>query len=93
MNALQSLPGADPLAYRTRDAARVVGISERFLRQLVATGAIRPAKVGRCCVFTRDELERFLAAAMTPAAAPLTTKAEQARPTWVSNSTSRPHGE
>jgi excisionase family DNA binding protein len=59
-----------PLGYRTRDAANALGISERHLRELVARGAIRPCKVGRCTVFTLDELQRFLVACMKPAVSP-----------------------
>ena len=61
---------SETLAFRTREAAKSIGISERHLRQLVANGAIRPAKIGRCCVFARIELERFLASAMLTGTTP-----------------------
>lgn len=66
MDRLPNTPGAAPLALRPREAAIAIGISERTLRKLVASGKIRPARIGRCIAFTMEELKRFLEASTDP---------------------------
>jgi len=63
----------EPLALRPRPAADALGISERHLRALVARGEIHAAKLGRCTVFSVDELKRFLATSMKSATTQTTT--------------------
>ena len=52
-----------PLAFRKRTAARLLDISERTLERLLAAGKFpRPdAHAGRCPLWTRSTLERWLA--------------------------------
>ena len=47
---------------KTVVAAKWLGISARYLRQLVAEGRIPVHKIGpRCYVFRVDDLEKFMA--------------------------------
>ena len=48
------------LALNLKEAAAALGMSERSLRRLVASGLIRPNKSLRTLRFTQRELERFL---------------------------------
>jgi hypothetical protein len=52
-----------PVAYRKEDAARLCGISPRLLERLASAGKFpRPdAYAGRCPLFTRATLERWIA--------------------------------
>ncbi len=50
----------DQLAYRPKDAARTVGLSEREVYNLLASGRIRAKKHGTATLILRDELQRFL---------------------------------
>jgi hypothetical protein len=53
----------EPLAYRKPDAARMCGMSVRLWERLLSAGkAPRPdAHAGRCPLWTRQTLERWLA--------------------------------
>ncbi len=55
----QSLP---PLSIGTRDCARLVGISERRLLQLVAAGRIPHVRIDRRIVFRLASVDAWLAA-------------------------------
>ena len=56
-------PAESPLAYRKAEAARLVGISPRLVERLLAAGKFpRPdAYAGRCPLWTRATLERWVA--------------------------------
>lgn len=51
----------DPIALRPREAARLLGISERTLWQLTHDRRIPCAKIGRIRLYSRAALERWLA--------------------------------
>jgi hypothetical protein len=59
----QADPRPEPLAFRKRDAARMVGVSVRLFERLVCSGkGPHPvAHAGRCPLFSRAALERWLA--------------------------------
>ena len=50
-----------PLAYSRAEAAQLLGISTISLDRLCRRGLIRPSRALRKPLFTRAELERFLA--------------------------------
>lgn len=49
-----------PLALRTRDAAAALGISERTLQELTATGKVPFVKIGRANLYPVKELSEWL---------------------------------
>jgi excisionase family DNA binding protein len=49
-----------PLAYRPRDAARILGIGRSLLYELIAAGKITTRKLGAVTLVPRAELERYL---------------------------------
>jgi hypothetical protein len=53
----------EPLAYRKRSAATLIGISVRTLERLLAVGKFpRPdAHAGKCPLWTRESLGRWIA--------------------------------
>jgi excisionase family DNA binding protein len=51
----------DAIAYRPRDAARVLGIGRSLLYELLSSGQIRSRKFGQVVLIPRSELERFVA--------------------------------
>jgi excisionase family DNA binding protein len=53
-------PDQEPLAYRIRDAARLLSLSERTVWQLVKDGKLPSRKVGRVVLVTRSALEQFV---------------------------------
>lgn len=54
-----SLPPLSQIAYSVEDAARLCGVSENTMRELIASGQIYAPKMGNLRV-GRVELERFL---------------------------------
>jgi predicted DNA-binding transcriptional regulator AlpA len=52
----------EPLAYRKRNAATLIGISVRTLERLLAAGKFpRPdAHAGKCPLWTRESLSRWI---------------------------------
>jgi hypothetical protein len=59
----QADPGPEPLAFRRRDAARMCGMSIRLWERLLAGGKAprADARAGKCPLWTRATLERWLA--------------------------------
>lgn len=53
--------GLAPLAHSIPDAARMIGIGETTLYDLLAKEKIRRCRIGRRVVIPHAELERFLA--------------------------------
>ena len=51
----------DKLAYNLQEAAEVMALSKRTIRRLVHRGLLRPSKAVQRFIFSRKELERFLA--------------------------------
>lgn len=51
---------ATPIAYRIPEAARIVGVSDDKLRQMLATGEIVGRKIGSAVVITREEISRVI---------------------------------
>jgi excisionase family DNA binding protein len=54
---------AKPIAVRPREAGQLVGLSERKVRELIATGAIRSVKIGGSRLIPYAALEAWLAEA------------------------------
>lgn len=50
----------EPLTYGYTEAARLLGVSDRFLRRCVSAGQIRHSKLGTNVRFTRGQLEEYL---------------------------------
>lgn len=50
------------------DVAARLGVTERFVRRLIATRRIPYVKVGRLVRFRAEDIDRFLAAGTRPAA-------------------------
>jgi excisionase family DNA binding protein len=50
----------EPFAYRIRDAARLLSLSERTVWQLVKDKKLSSRKVGRVVLIPRAALEKFL---------------------------------
>jgi hypothetical protein len=55
-------PAVAPLAYRKREAAAMLGISPRLFERLIASrrGPRPTAYAGRCPLFTKQSLERWI---------------------------------
>lgn len=51
-----------PLAFKLSDAASLLGVSPTSIRRAVKRGLLKPSRAFRHLVFSREELERFLAA-------------------------------
>ena len=50
----------EPLSYRSREAAKVLGISLSSLSRLTKRGEIRVARDGNIRLYPREELKRWL---------------------------------
>jgi excisionase family DNA binding protein len=48
------------LAYSTREAAELLGVSEKTIRRLVVRGLLRSSKALRHLLIPKKEIERFL---------------------------------
>lgn len=58
-----SVGGATPflrLAYSVKEAAEILGVSEKSVRRLIIRGLLRPSRALRHLLIPRKELERFL---------------------------------
>lgn len=53
-------PPAPPLAYRVPDAAAALGLSERQVWRLIATGELRHFKVGRITLLRATDIHGWL---------------------------------
>jgi excisionase family DNA binding protein len=51
----------DVLSYRTGEAARVSGMSERTIQRLISEGVLASVRVGAIRLVRRKTLEKFLA--------------------------------
>ncbi len=60
-------PLPEPLALRTVDAARALGISERTLWTLTARGVVPHVKLGAVTLYPVDALRSWLASSATRA--------------------------
>lgn len=49
----------EKILLRRRDAADALGLSLRALDYLVSLGKIRPRRIGKRVLFSREELQRF----------------------------------
>jgi excisionase family DNA binding protein len=49
-----------PIAYRPNEAARLIGISERKLDELIATKQIRSFKIGKSRRITAEAINTFI---------------------------------
>lgn len=63
----------DPLAYRPRDAAAAIGVSEALLYELISEGALPARKLRGATIILRSDLVAFLEAL------PLTASSAKAR--------------
>jgi len=59
-DATSELPDQQ-LAYSEQDAAGLLGISPRTLFTLRKEGKVRAVKIGKRVIYSREELQRFLA--------------------------------
>jgi excisionase family DNA binding protein len=48
------------LAYSVKEAAQILGVSEKTIRRLVARGLLRSSKALRHLLIPKKEIERFL---------------------------------
>ena len=48
------------LAYSVREAAEILGVSEKSVRRLIARRLLRPSRALRHLLIPRSELDRFL---------------------------------
>lgn len=48
------------LAYSIKEAAAILGVSEKSVRRLIIRRLLRPSRALRCLLIPRKELERFL---------------------------------
>jgi len=53
-------PAIEPISVRMPDAVRMTGLSKSKIYQLIASGDIEAAKVGRATVIFVDSLKLFL---------------------------------
>ncbi|MBI5385637.1 MAG: helix-turn-helix domain-containing protein [Verrucomicrobia bacterium] len=58
--ALSSVAQAPRLAYRVRETAQMLGVSDKTVRRLVARGLLRPSRALRHLLIPHFEVERFL---------------------------------
>lgn len=49
-----------PLAYRLREAARLIGVSRSTTYKLVQQGKLKIHKIGNCSVIRADDLRQLL---------------------------------
>ena len=59
----------EPITLRARQAAVVLGLSERLVKELAAAGTLPSFKLGTCRLFHRASLEAWAAARQAEAAA------------------------
>ncbi len=52
--------GPPKLAYRVKETAQILGISEKSVRRLIDRGLLRSSKALRHLLIPRHEIERFL---------------------------------
>lgn len=55
----------EPIALNSRQAARFINISPRKLDELCASGDLKPSRIGKKRLFTRDQLTGLLRRAET----------------------------
>lgn len=67
----------DRLAYRVAEAARLLGVSERTVRRLVASGQLRAVTVGGIVLVPRAELDRLLEGDPASQAGPIPREARE----------------
>ncbi|WP_154661953.1 helix-turn-helix domain-containing protein [Phycisphaera mikurensis] len=60
-----------PITLRAKQAAAVLCLSERTVKELAAAGTLPSFKLGTCRLFNRAELQRWADARQAEAAAPL----------------------
>jgi predicted DNA-binding transcriptional regulator AlpA len=61
--ARQAQPAIEPLTYRKRSAAIMIGISERTIERLISAGKFprADAYAGKCPLWTRESLVQWIA--------------------------------
>jgi excisionase family DNA binding protein len=52
--------GVEKLAYNADEAARAIGLSVRYIRELVAKGKLRSVKVGKRRLISTESLRKFV---------------------------------
>jgi excisionase family DNA binding protein len=62
--------GNDDLIFDVLGVAEVLKVGRSTVYSLMNSGELRPIKIGARTLFTRDEIERFIAARTAAAAAP-----------------------
>jgi DNA binding domain, excisionase family len=50
----------DKLVFTTQEVASIVGVSDAYIRQVLATGALRGEKLGHAWIIYRHDLETFI---------------------------------
>jgi hypothetical protein len=61
-NALNPTPSIHPLAYRPKDACRIIGVGRTKLNDLINSGQLTRKKIGKkVTVILHAELEKLLA--------------------------------
>lgn len=55
------LPPIEPISVRVPDASRMTGLGRSTIYELIASGDIEVAKVGRATVIMVDSIRKFLA--------------------------------
>jgi excisionase family DNA binding protein len=52
--------GVEKLAYNADEAAQAIGLSVRYIRELLAKGKLRSVKVGKRRLISKESLLRFV---------------------------------
>jgi excisionase family DNA binding protein len=55
-----STTDVEKLAYNADEAARAIGLSVRYIRELVAKGKLRSVKVGKRRLISTESLRKFV---------------------------------
>lgn len=58
--------GVEPLLRSIEDAARILGISRSTIYQLIDTGKLQKAKIGRRILVTSASIDAYLAEVIAP---------------------------
>lgn len=60
MNNVSTVKTSDKLAYNTDEACQVLSMNRHLLDSYRKGGLIKATKVGRCYIYPKKELERFI---------------------------------
>lgn len=73
VNSTAPTPQEQPILISEREAARLLGVSDRTVWQMRKDGKIKAVKIGAAVRYARSELDRFISDQMSQGSAPATS--------------------